>query len=186
MSWLGRLGFGWGVLGVGALLAEAVFRLWGHALEAVAEHRLSPAQWAFAVGWTGLLWLFEGYRGFQRRFSPRVVARALYLAHHPRPLHLALAPAYCIGLLYASPRRLRSEWTMVVLVVALVLLVRELEQPLRGLVDLGVVVALSWGLGAVLLFAVRALWTGEAPEVGLDLPEGRGAGSARTLAQDSC
>lgn len=186
MSWLGRLGFGWGVLGVGALLAEAVFRLWVHALEAVAEHRLSPAQWAFAVGWTGLLWLFEGYRGFQRRFSPRVVARALYLAHHPRPLHLALAPAYCIGLLYASPRRLRSEWTMVVLVVALVLLVRELEQPLRGLVDLGVVVALSWGLGAVLLFAVRALWTGEAPEVGLDLPEGRGAGSARTLAQDSC
>lgn len=170
------------MLGVCGFLVEAVYRLAVHAVESL-HFSLSLGQWTFAIGWTALLLYFEGYRGFQQRFSPRVVARAWHLGHHPRWLHVVLAPAFCIGLFHASPRRVRSEWTLVVMVVALVVLVRRLEPLLRGLFDLGVVVALSWGLGALVVFAARGL-TGRVPAVPLDLPGPATSAATPVLARD--
>jgi hypothetical protein len=112
---------------------------------------------------------FEGYRGFQRGFSPRVVVRALHLALHPRPLHVLLAPLFCMGLIHASRRRLLSSWILLVSIVAIVLLVRVLPQPYRGLVDAGVVVGLAWGLVALVGFAWAAL-AGSPPRVSAELP----------------
>ena len=41
----------------------------------------------------------------------------------------------------------------------LVFVVHQLGQPWRGILDAGVVVGLTWGSAAVLLFAVRAFQT---------------------------
>jgi DMSO/TMAO reductase YedYZ heme-binding membrane subunit len=40
--------------------------------------------------------------------------------------------------------------------VILVLLVRLIQQPWRGIIDLGVVVGLAWGLISLLVFSVLA------------------------------
>src|SRR5690606_962340 len=77
----------WGVAGVLALLAQALVRLTPLALDAI-EAGLSPVQWAVMGLWIVLNAHAEGYRGFHRRFSPRVVARARHLAAHPEPLRV--------------------------------------------------------------------------------------------------
>jgi hypothetical protein len=166
---LGVAAAAWGLLGVTALLGQAIWRLTPPAIEAFARHRLTPTQWVAAAGAVVFMGFFEGYKGFQRGFSPRVVKRALHLARHPRPLHVALAPLFSMGLLHASRKRLVVSWSIVVAVLAAVALVRHVAQPWRGIIDAGVVVGLAWGLAAVVAFALRAA-AGRPPAVPADLP----------------
>ncbi len=151
----GKLGAAWGVAGVAALLGYAVFRLAPLSLEALA----SPWQWyhgVFAAVWILFMAHAEGYRGFQKAFSPRVAARARYLARHPRADHLLLAPLFCMGFIHATSRRRIVATSITGGVITLVLLVRLLPQPWRGIVDAGVVLGLTWGLVALLVFSWRA------------------------------
>jgi hypothetical protein len=170
MSPLGRLGVMWGLLGTAALLLEGVVRLWGQ-VQALQVDALAPHQLAALAGWCAVMAIAEGYRGFQRHFIPRVVARAWHLGRHPRVLHVALAPLFCMGLVHATRRRLVGAWGLLLGIVALVLVVRTLPQPWRGIVDAGVVVGLSWGLAALAGFIGVALRRGP-PTVSLDLPAG--------------
>jgi len=157
---------GWAILGVLVLLGKAVWQLVPLALE---TGPLSPGQVALGVGWIGFMLYAEGYRGFQKAFSPRVVARALHLSRNPHWIHVLLAPAYAMGLIHAAPRRLVVSWLLLVALAAIVLLVRKVPQPYRGIIDAGVVLGLAWGIGSILCFAVRALF-GRAPRIDLDLP----------------
>jgi hypothetical protein len=159
----------WGLAGTTLLLSQAVWRMLPVVAEAFTQHRLGPAHWAGAVAGVVLMGFYEGYKGFQRGFSPRVVVRALHLARNPRPLHALLAPLFCMGLLHASRRRLVASWTILGLVVAAVAAVRTVPQPARGIVDLGVVVGLAWGLVALVAFACRAA-AGRPPRAAPDLP----------------
>lgn len=146
----------WGIAGVGALLVEAVVRLVPVARGVVAT-KLSTLELVILVGWVLIGGYAEGYRGFHKQFSPRVVARALHLGEHPRPLYVVLAPLYCMGLLHATRRRVITSWTLTLGIVLVVLLVRQLAHPWRGIVDAGVVVGLSWGVGSIAYFTVQAL-----------------------------
>ena len=113
----------------------------------------------------------EGYRGFQQSFSPRLVARAKYLIAHPRPANVLLAPLFCMGYFRTTRRRLISVYALTVFIVLLIIAVRWLPQPWRGIVDAGVVVGLTWGLISMGAFTLKALAAADypyAPEV----PEG--------------
>lgn len=158
----------WGVAGVIALLLHAVLRLTPRAIEAVTSG-LDATQWVVLAGWVVFMAHSEGYRGFHARVAPRLVARAWYLADHPRPLRVALAPAYCLSLFGASPRGVVVARVMIVAIALLVVLVSWLEQPWRGIVDAGVVVGLAIGLASVGYFSVLAV-LGRPLPVGPDLP----------------
>lgn len=154
----------WGALGVVALLVQAVSRLTPLALEPWQDGSMSGWQMALYVGWVGLNAYLEGYRGFQKRFCPRVVGRALWLGSHPRPLHVLLAPLFSMALFHASRRQLAGSWGLVLGIAAIVVAVRLLPQPWRGIVDGGVVVGLGWGIVALLVQYGRALATGRWPD----------------------
>lgn len=156
MSRLGSFGAAWGVLGVLALLVSACVRMTPHALAAL-DAPLAAFHWVFLAGWVVFMAYTEGLRGFHRAFSPRVVARARALAEHPTPLRVALAPLYCMSLFDAEPRRMWISRTLVVGIVLLVVLVRQLDQPWRGLLDAGVIVGLGLGTASVVWHAARAL-----------------------------
>ena len=141
-------------------------RLTAKVAEALA-HPLGPREWAALVAWCAFMAVAEGYRGFQLRFSPMVVARAATLRGAP-PLHQALAPVYCMGLFHATRRRLAVSWGLVIGIVVLIVLVGGLPQPWRGIVDAGVVVGLSWGAASLVGWAVAALRGG--PLVDPELP----------------
>jgi len=159
----------WGVLGVGLLLLQAVVRLTPIALEPFLHGGLTPLQAVVYAGWVATSLYSEGYRGFQKAFVPRTVARAFHLPSIGRPLLAAFAPAFCMGLIHATRRRLITSWTIVFAIVAAVVLVRRLPAPWRGVVDGGVVAGLLYGLVALALAFRRAL-RGAVPVYPLDLP----------------
>ncbi|MGK4003485.1 hypothetical protein WMF31_12720 [Sorangium sp. So ce1036] len=173
----------WGVLGVALVLVEAVYRLAATAARSLTTHTLTTGQLTLLAVWTVVIAYVEGYRGFQQRFSPRVVARALYLAEHRRPLHVALGPLFCMALFHTTRRRLIATWALTLGIVALILLVRQMPPPYRAIVDAGVALALAWGTISILVFLAQALAgrpPGVAPEVPGEAP--RLAGPADEIA----
>jgi hypothetical protein len=165
---LGWSVFAWGIGGVVLLLAQALARLAPLAWEAV-QAGLSGLQWTILAVWVVANAHAEGYRGFHRRFSPRVVARALHLSSHPRGTLVLLAPLYCMSLVHASRRGLIVARVLVLAIVLLVVSVRMLDQPWRGIVDAGVVVGLGIGTLSLLGFVALAI-AGRPPAIDPDLP----------------
>lgn len=160
---------GWGVFGVLGLLAQAMWRLTPLALEPILSSSLTPAQATLYGVWVVFNAYAEGYRGFHKRFSPRVVSRALHLAREPRPLHVLLAPAFCMSLFHATARGKIVAWSITLGVIALVLLVRAAPQPWRGIIDGGVVVGLFLG-GLSILYHLVLAFSGRTLEASSDLP----------------
>jgi len=159
----------WGVVGVGLLLTQAVVRLTPIALEPLVHGSLTTGQAAVYLLWVLTSLYTEGYRGFQKAFVPRTVARAFHLARTGRPLLTAFAPVYCMGLIHATRRRMLTSWSFVVAIIVAVVLVRRLPSPWRGVVDGGVVVGLCYGILALAIAFRRAL-AGAVPAYPLDLP----------------
>jgi hypothetical protein len=167
---LGRLAATWGILGVFVILGRAIAKVGVIALEASRGEPFTLAQTAFAVGWVGFMAYSEGYRGFQLRFAPRVVARAAALAREPTLLRSLLAPLFVIGYFAGTRRRLITAWGVTLAIVGVVVVVRDLAQPWRGIVDGGVVVGLGWGTAALAWFSLQAL-LGRIPLVDPQLPD---------------
>lgn len=169
--WLGRIGAGWGVLGTAALLIRAIWALGPVAWRAAVSDAAGPAHAVAAALWIVFMCVGEGYMGIQRSLAPRVVARAVHLSRNPRPARVALAPLFCMGLIHARPARQLRSWSLVLVMVSLVLMVRLVPQPWRGVIDAGVVAGLVWGLAAIAAVAGHAL-AGRPLETPLDLPAG--------------
>lgn len=96
----------------------------------------------------------EGYKGFHLGFAPRVVVRARYLADNPRPLHVLLAPLFCMGYIYATRKRQVLSIALTIMIVCFVLIARSMPQPWRGIVDAGVVVGLTLGVASIAYFLI--------------------------------
>ena len=78
------------------------------------------------------------------------------------------APLFCMGFFHAQRRRLIISHSLTLGIIVLILLIKLLPQPWRGIVDAGVVVGLAWGLVALLIFAVQGLRSADydySPEV---------------------
>jgi len=168
---LRSLGFYWGVAGVIAFLLTAILRL-SPRIGELTDYSLSALQWVVLVGFT--LWMAwaEGYKGFHRAFSPRVVARARYLKTvSGKPLLLLLAPAFCMGYFHATRKRMIVSWTLTSVIVGLILLLRITPQPWRGIIDTGVVTGLMLGIMSLLYFAVQEVAGQWRHSIKLDLPD---------------
>ena len=96
----------------------------------------------------------EGYKGFHLGFAPRVIVRARYLADNPRPLHVLLAPLFCMGYIYATRKRQIISFALTTMIICFVLIARSIPQPWRGILDAGVVVGLSLGVLSIAYFLI--------------------------------
>lgn len=169
---MGFIGALWGFSGVVALLGFAIYRLTPRALEAL-ESSLSTGQWIFLIVFALFMLVAEGYRGFQKKFSPRTAARVKYLRDHPRMLHVLLAPFFCMGYFFAKKKTQITAICLTLGIVLLVILVGKMPQPWRGLVDFGVVLGLSYGIASFAIFTGKALFAQNfphSPEVPDELP----------------
>ena len=147
----------WGIFGVIVFLGRALLRLTPLAIEPIQNGSFGQWQWGLLLVWVGFNAYAEGYRGFHLRFSPRVVARAMRLAEKPSFWRVVLAGPYCMGLFGAPRRVLVSSWLVVLIIVTVVVFVRQVPQPWRGLIDAGVVVGLGLGIVSLLVLFARAL-----------------------------
>ena len=146
----------WGILGVTLIIGSAVMRILPHAFDAF-NVGLSPLEWIVLTLWSVFMVVAEGYRGFQKLFSPRVVARARHLINHGRPLDLILAPIYCMGYFHATRKRIITSWSLTAGITLLIVVVHYISQPWRGIIDSGVVLGLLYGLIWVYIFTIRTL-----------------------------
>lgn len=153
---LGTVATLWGVAGAVTLLMFAVTRMTGHVMEAISgEYQLGAMHYVVLALWTFFMAYSEGYKGFQKGYSPRVASRALYLRERCTPLRLLLAPLFCMGFIHATRRRRITVMILLVVITLIVALFRMIPQPWRGVLDFGVVVGLSWGIVATLVYLVK-------------------------------
>ena len=146
----------WGLVGVCALVGSAIYRLTPRALEAI-NMGLNTWQWIALVIFAIFMLISEGYRGFQKRFSPRTAARVKYLYDHPNLLRGLLAPLFCMGYFHANRKTQLTAIILTLGIIMLVILVSFCPQPWRGIIDFGVVLGLSWGIATFVIFSIQAL-----------------------------
>lgn len=158
-SLLGIAGAVWGLAGVNALLLFAIYRLGRMGLSAFG-HELDWRHLSILVVNSLFMAHSEGYRGFQKSFSPRAVARARYLMNNPEPLRVLLAPLFVMGYFATTKRRMITAYLLTAMIVTLIILFQWLSQPWRGMLDVGVVVGLIWGVATLAVFAARAFGSG--------------------------
>lgn len=158
----GTLAALWGVIGAISILSYAVVRMVGPTREAINFH-WNAAHYLVLILWSAFMAYSEGYRGFQRGYSPRVAARAVYLRHRCTPVRLALAPLFCMGFFHAPRKRRITVVVLVILIATIVVLFRFIPQPWRGILDFGVLIGLSWGISATLFFLITFWRSDEVP-----------------------
>ena len=158
----------WGIFGIAGLLVQAMVRMVPRVHD-MLQQDLAAWQWGLLVLWVGWMAHAEGLRGFHRRFSPRIVARAVTLTRSSSGLHRLLAPIYCMGYIHASRRRKIVAWAVSSGIALLAAGVGRLPPLWRGFVDAGVVVGLGIGLASLGYYTVQAL-TGKRLPVDPELP----------------
>lgn len=154
---LGYIAALWGITGISLLLGSAIYRLSAIGLETFS-YQLDWYHWIALAVSIAFMGFAEGYRGFQQAWSPRVAARLLYLSQNASPLRTILAPLFCMGFFSIVRKRMIVTYCLTFGIVGMVLLVHQLEQPWRGIVDLGVVTGLVWGLTSLFLFTLQAFF----------------------------
>lgn len=155
---LGIVATAWALLGITALLGNAVLRLGATAL-ATFDYPLVWYHYVIAIVWLIYMGYSEAYRGFYQNFSPRVAARLKFLRHNPTPLRAILAPLFCIGYFEIERRTKIVVYALTLMIVVLIIVVRQLSQPWRGIVDMGVSAGLAMGL-LTLFYFVGLAFTG--------------------------
>ncbi|MGE3728875.1 MAG: hypothetical protein AB7I41_25230, partial [Candidatus Sericytochromatia bacterium] len=135
-SALGRFAATWGLFGFTALIGEAFYKVMPYVVE-LFQTRLSPLHWAALLGWVGFMAYSEGYRGFQMHYSPRFAARLRWLRDHANLKQALLAPLFCMCFFGTTRKRKIVAYCLTGGIFLLVVGMKFLSQPWRGIVDVG-------------------------------------------------
>jgi hypothetical protein len=168
---LGIIASIWAFLGVTFLLGNAVIRLGATAL-ATFDHPLEGYHYAIIPVWMIYMAYSEGYKGFYQSFSPRVAARMKYLRHNPTPLRAIFAPLFCMGYFDIVRRTKIVVYSLTLGIIILIVIVRQLTQPWRGIIDMGVSAGLALGL-LTLFYFIGLAFTGRlehSPQIPIPRP----------------
>ena len=145
----------WGFAGVCIFLGSAIVRL-GQIGFQINIVDLEVKHWLVMVVWISFMAYYEGYKGFQKGFSPRVAARLRYLKDNANYKRLMLAPLFCLGYFDAERRRIIFVCCLTLAIFLIIQLVEFIPMPWRAILDLGVVVGLGWGLTSMIIFTIQA------------------------------
>ncbi len=155
---LGRIAVIWGFVGIAFIFGNAIVRLGAIGFDTFL-FSLSWYHWVALSVSVVFMGFAEGYKGFQRGYSPRVAARLLFLRDNVTPARFILAPLFCMGFFDIKRKRMIVSYCLLLGILLLVQLVHMLDQPWRGIVDLGVVVGLTWGSTSIILFTLKAFFS---------------------------
>lgn len=166
---VGFIGALWGVLGLSLLFGSALYRLYPYAQE-LCGMTFGWVHWVTLVASLVFMGYAEGYKGFHLKFSPRVAARARYIKQNPTLIRVLFAPLFCMGFFHATRKRKIVSYCLTVMIIGLIVLVRSLDQPWRGIVDAGVLLGLGWGMVSIWIFTFRAFF-GKGFDVSPETPD---------------
>jgi len=145
----------WAIFGLLALLGFACWRLSAYTIDSFSMP-LNWMHWVVFVAWTIFMAHGEGYKGFQKKFSPRFAARCKYLSHSTTTLQLILAPLFCMAYFHAPKKRVIATFALTIMIIIFIFAFRLIPQPWKGLLDFGVVFGLAWGAVSTLYYCFKA------------------------------
>jgi len=154
----GAVGAVWGIIGLSFIFGRGLYCLYPY-VEELPEAQFGWIHWSALVLSLLFMGYAEGYKGFHLKFSPRAAARARYLQANPTPVRVLLAPFFCMGFFHATRKRKIVAYSLTAMIILLIVVVRRLPQPWRGIIDAGVLLGLGWGLLSVWLFAFKAFFS---------------------------
>mmetsp|Transcript_4924 Transcript_4924/g.7543 ORF Transcript_4924/g.7543 Transcript_4924/m.7543 type:complete len:157 (+) Transcript_4924:2046-2516(+) len=141
------------------ILGGAIKRLAPIAVQPLKQRDLTLVQWGAYLGTLVFFAYAEGYKAFQRKFSPLVVRRAMTLKEpSATAVDVALGPFYSMGLFHATRKRKIVSWSVSSAIFVVVGLVKRLPYPWRSIIDAGVCVGLSWGSLSMAIIYIKALF----------------------------
>ncbi len=167
------LAYYWGISGVVLILLSAITRLSARVVEMFSAP-LSLLQWVVLVIFAVYMAYAEGYKGFHLNFAPRVITRAqIFLAGNNSNnfIYSLLAPLLCMGYIYSTRKRKLVSFLVTTAIIIVVLLVRLLPQPWRGIIDAGVVLGLLLGILSIIYFWIQSRHEQWVSPVPADFPE---------------
>ena len=148
----------WGVSGIFILLTSAMYRLSIVSIEAFTnDYTFEWYHWLILVAIIPFMIYSEGYKGFQKAFSPRVLARAIYLKQHANPIQGLLAPFFCMAYFHSTKKRMLTSWCLTMAIIAFIVIIKFLPQPIRGVIDVGVLCGLGYGIITLIYFSFKAV-----------------------------
>ncbi|NND39375.1 MAG: hypothetical protein EX270_01005 [Pseudomonadales bacterium] len=147
----------WALAGFSLLMSQAVRKLLAVSLDA-ANYDFSALQWLLLAAFIIFMAYSEGYKGFQKGFSPRFANRTMHLYHQGSSIERLLAPLYCMNFFNAPVRRMLVSYSLLLLILTFIFLFQHIPQPWRGILDAGVVVGLLWGLASTIYYFFRAFF----------------------------
>ncbi|MEK9499573.1 hypothetical protein [Gaopeijia maritima] len=136
----------WALVGVVLLLGRSALVLALRGFEGLDEAVLGAVEWLGLFAIVGLFVWGEGVRALARRWCPRVLARAADLGAHTPWFWRIVAPLRVVGLVGVPRGIWVRSWTAVAAIVVAALSVRQLPDPWRSMVELGVGLALAVGV----------------------------------------
>ena len=145
----------WAIAGLLVLLGFACWRLSAYTIESLSMP-LNWMHWLVFIGFALFMAHGEGYKGFQKKFSPRFAARCKYLLHNTTVLQLVLAPLFCMAYFHAPKKRVIATFALTAMIIVFIFSFRLIPQPWKGLLDFGVVLGLFWGMLSTLFFCFKA------------------------------
>jgi hypothetical protein len=151
----GILAVSWAIIGLILLLGFACWRLSAYTIESFSMP-LTWIHWLVFIGFTIFMAHAEGYKGFQKKFSPRFAARCKYLSHSVSLIQLLLAPLFCMAYFHAPKKRVIATFSLTLMIILFIFSFRMIPQPWKGLLDFGVVIGLAWGMLSTLYFSFKA------------------------------
>jgi hypothetical protein len=129
------------------LLLDPVARLGLRGVRGLSEG-LTGAQWALAAVVFAAFVYGEGWLALHQKFSVHVIARLVALKRE-RLLLKVLGVLYAASLVGDQPRTMLKAWLGVAAIGAAVVLVKQLPQPYRSMVDISVAAALLLGIVSI-------------------------------------
>eukprot|EP00587_Corethron_hystrix_P006947 CAMPEP_0113306858 /NCGR_PEP_ID=MMETSP0010_2-20120614/5945_1 /TAXON_ID=216773 ORGANISM="Corethron hystrix, Strain 308" /NCGR_SAMPLE_ID=MMETSP0010_2 /ASSEMBLY_ACC=CAM_ASM_000155 /LENGTH=276 /DNA_ID=CAMNT_0000161617 /DNA_START=68 /DNA_END=898 /DNA_ORIENTATION=+ /assembly_acc=CAM_ASM_000155 len=161
----------WAVLGVISILVKAIKRVLPIAMEPFRGGVPLTNLQIFSYVGTCLFFAYaEGYKGFQKKFSPLVIRRAFTLDGTSPILHKIFAPFYSMALFHSTKRRKIISWSVSGGVAMIVMVVKRFPYPWRNILDAGVVVGLSWGALSIAVEYFHTIFSGKLPPMDPFLP----------------
>jgi hypothetical protein len=146
----------WGLIGFSLLIGEAFYKVTPFVLE-LFQIQLTPFHWIALIGWSIFMAYSEGYRGFQKHYSPRFAARVRWLLDNASTKQAWLAPFFCMCFIGTTRKRKIVAYCLTSGIALLVVFIRMLPQPWRGIIDVGVIVGLGWGLLSIYILTWQTL-----------------------------
>lgn len=165
----GKFGAIWGIVGLSLIFSRGLFALYPYAMKIYGYH-FTWYHWLTLAVSLAFMGYAEGYKGFQLKFSPRAAARALYLKSNPTPARVVFAPFFCMGYFHATRKRKIVAYSITAMIIGLIVGVHNTPQPWHGIIDVGVLFGLGYGMVSVWVFTYKAFCT-EGYDVSPETPD---------------